>query len=432
MDSNAMNIAVFTNAVDRYGYNTCMETYLVGGAVRDKLLDRPVAERDWVVVGGAPAALESQGYRKVGKSFPVFLHPESGEEYALARTEKKTGAGYHGFDVYAGTDVSLEDDLKRRDLTVNAIAEDADGNLIDPYNGRADIDARVLRHVSDAFREDPLRVLRVARFAARFHDLGFSIAPETMQLMQEMVASGELAALVPERTWKETEKALSETRPDVFIEVLRECGALAVIFPEIDKLFGVPQPEKWHPEIDTGVHVLMVMRMAAALSDSLSVRFAAMVHDLGKGSTDPKYWPSHHGHDKRGLPLIEALSDRLAVPNKCRDLALHVSRFHTLSHRAAELRPDTILKMLEGIDAFRRPERFEEFLLTCEADARGRADREDIPYTQADILRAAFAAAQTVDNQAIQATGVSGPEFGEALRTARLDAISAARAEVRA
>jgi tRNA nucleotidyltransferase (CCA-adding enzyme) len=408
-----------------------MDIYLVGGAVRDKLLDRTVNERDWVVVGGTPEALESQGYRKVGKSFPVFLHPDSHEEYALARTETKTAPGYHGFEVYAGTDVSLEDDLKRRDLTINAIAEDSDGQLIDPYNGQADIDGRLLRHVSDAFREDPVRVLRVARFAARFHDLGFRVAPETMQLMQDITASGEIDTLVPERVWKETEKALSERHPDVYLQILRDCGALAVIFPEIDRLFGVPQPEKWHPEIDTGVHTLMVMRMAARLSDSLSVRFAAMVHDLGKAETDPERWPSHYDHEKHSEKLIAAVCDRLGVPNRCRDLALHVGRYHTLCHRATELRPETILRLFESTDAFRRPDRFDEFLLACEADARGRKGLEEQPYPEADLLRAAFKAASNIDNAAIQKLGVTGPAFGEAQRTARLRAIEVVLASAR-
>lgn len=407
-----------------------MDIYLVGGAVRDKLLDRPVIEKDWVVVGGTPDQLESQGYRKVGKSFPVFLHPETHEEYALARTETKTGPGYLGFDVYAGTDVTLEDDLKRRDLTINAIAEDKNGLLIDPYNGQADLDARLLRHVSAAFREDPVRVLRVARFAARFHHLGFRVAPETMQLMREITASGEINALVPERVWKETEKALGEQHPDIYLETLRECGALAVIFPEIDRLFGVPQPEKWHPEIDTGVHTLMAMRMAARLSDSLPVRFAAMVHDLGKGATDEKDWPRHHDHEKRGLTLIEAVCGRLTVPNRCRDLAMHVGRYHTLCHRAAELRPDTMLRMFEATDAFRREGRFEEFLIACEADARGRTGLEERAYPQAHLLRTALTAASNVDRAAIHELGVSGPAFGDALRAMQLSAIESVQAEI--
>jgi tRNA nucleotidyltransferase (CCA-adding enzyme) len=402
-----------------------MEIYLVGGAVRDKLLQRPVREKDWVVVGGSPAALESQGYRKVGKSFPVFLHPATHEEYALARTETKTGPGYHGFEVYAGADVTLEEDLQRRDLTINAIAEAADGRIIDPWNGQADIAARQLRHVSPAFREDPLRILRVARFAARFHELGFRVAPETLALMREMAASGELDTLTAERVWKETATALQETRPDVYLQTLRDCGALGIIFPEIERLFGVPQPPKWHPEIDTGVHTLMVLRMAARLSDSLPVRFATMVHDVGKGLTDPQYWPSHHDHERRGLDLIEALCDRLAVPNNCRELALQVCHYHTLSHRALQLRPATVLQLLERTDAFRRPDRFAEFLLACEADARGRTGLEEQPYPQAERLRAALSAAAGVDSAALQQRGLRGPEFGAELRKERERAIAA-------
>jgi tRNA nucleotidyltransferase (CCA-adding enzyme) len=408
-----------------------MNIYLVGGAVRDKLLGRSFHEKDWVVVGGSIEELAAQGYQKVGKSFPVFLHPETHEEYALARTETKTGPGYHGFDVYAGSDVTLEEDLQRRDLTINAIAQDTDGTLIDPWGGQADLQARILRHVSAAFSEDPLRVLRIARFAASLQQYDFTIAPETLQLMREITASGEIAALTPERVWKETEKALLTPRPDIYLQILRDCGALQVVFPEIDALFGVPQPEKWHPEIDTGIHVLLVTRMAAQLSDSIAVRFAGMVHDLGKGTTKPEWLPRHHDHERRGITLIEALCDRISVPNHCRDLALHVCRYHTNIHRAMELRAETVLKILEGVDAFRRPERFEEFLLVCEADARGRTGLENNPYHQADIMRAAYAAATTVDNQDIQARGLTGPAFGEALQTERTNSIHLALDAIR-
>ncbi|MGI9289754.1 MAG: multifunctional CCA addition/repair protein [Gammaproteobacteria bacterium] len=400
-----------------------MNIYLVGGAVRDKLLKRNASERDWVVVGGSGKELESRGYRRVGKSFPVFLHPDTQEEYALARRETKTGPGYHGFDVYAGTDVSLEDDLQRRDLTINAIAEDVDGNLIDPWGGQADLESRIIRHVSEAFREDPLRVLRVARFAASLHELGFSVAPETTALLREMSGNGELATLTPERVWRETEKALITARPDIYIQTLRDCGALKIVYPELDALFGVPQPEKWHPEIDTGIHILLVMQTAAQLTESIEVRFAAMVHDLGKGTTDPKYWPSHRDHERRGVKLIEKLCERTGVPNRCRDLAVHVAQYHTHIHRAIELRPDTVLRVLEKTDAFRRPDRFEEFLLTCEADARGRTGLENNPYHQADIMRCAFTAARSVDIEAIKAQGLDGPEFGNALKQSRIRAI---------
>jgi tRNA nucleotidyltransferase (CCA-adding enzyme) len=407
-----------------------MEIYLVGGAVRDELLGRPVSERDWVVVGGTPAALEADGYRKVGKSFPVFLHPTSAEEYALARTETKTGPGYHGFEVYAGTDVTLEEDLQRRDLTINAIAATADGKLIDPWGGQADIESRTLRHVSDAFSEDPLRVLRIARFAATLHEFGFQIAPATQTLMREMVSSGELDTLVPERVWRELEKALRSPYPDIFVATLRDCGALGVVLPEVDQLFGVPQPERWHPEIDTGLHTLLTMRRAAELSTAVPVRFAALLHDVGKGTTDPAKWPAHHGHEQTGLPLIQQVCKRLAVPNPCRDMALHVASFHTHVHRAAELKPVTILKVLEATDAFRRPERFAEFLLGCTADARGRTGREADPYAQADLFSAAHAAAAAVDTGVIQARGISGPEFGAALRDARRRAIAGAVADL--
>ncbi len=400
-----------------------MEVYLVGGAVRDAELGIPHRERDWCVVGATPAELEAQGFRRVGKDFPVFLHPETAEEYALARTERKTGPGYHGFAVDYSPAVTLEDDLRRRDLTINAIARDTDGGLIDPWGGLDDIRNRVLRHVSDAFAEDPVRVLRVARFAARFSALGFTIAEETLHLMQRMVADGEIDALVPDRVWKETERALTGDNVRVFFEVLRECGALRVLYPEVDALFGVPQPEQWHPEIDTGLHVMMVLDQAEALSGDLEVRFAALVHDLGKGTTPAAKLPSHPGHETRGCKLLRAMTRRLPIPNACRDLGLLAAEYHTHVHRAFELRPQTILKVLQNTDAFRRPARFEQFLLTCEADARGRAGLEDRAYGQADFFRQALAAALTVDAGALAAQ-TPDRKIPAAIRRARQQAIT--------
>ncbi len=401
-----------------------MQIYLVGGAVRDKLLGEPVTERDWVVVGATPDELKALGYRQVGRSFPVFLHPDTNEEYALARTERKTGPGYHGFEFRADPDVSLEEDLQRRDLTINAMAEDEQGRLIDPYGGRADLDARRLRHVSDAFREDPVRILRVARFAARFHRLGFQVDPATLQLMREMVADGEADALVPERVWKETETALGGADPAVFFQVLRDCGALRVIYPEIERLFGVPQPEQFHPEIDTGVHTLMALEQAARLTQKPEVRFAVLVHDLGKGTTPRADWPRHVGHEKRGVALVRQLCKRLGTPTRYRELAVQVTEHHKLCHRAAELRPATVLKLLESLDAFRRPERFDDFLIACEADARGRTGLEDRPYPQADLLRRDREAAAAITAQTLRDQGLSGPELGNAIREARLAAIT--------
>ena len=374
-----------------------MQVYLVGGAVRDEQLGIPHRERDWCVVGASPGELEALGYQRVGKDFPVFLHPKTKEEYALARTERKTAPGYHGFDFDCSPDVTIEEDLQRRDLTINAMARDADGQLIDPWGGSADIENRVLRHVSDAFAEDPVRILRVARFAARFTHLGFTIAGETMSLMHHMVENGEVDALVPDRVWRETELALSGSNARVYFEVLRSCGALRVLFPEVDALFGVPQPEQWHPEVDTGLHVMMVLDQAERLSDDVEVRFAALTHDLGKGNTPKNQLPSHAGHEIRGCKLIRNITERLPVPRACRDLALLAAEFHTHCHRALELRTKTILKVLEKTDAFRRPDRFELFLLTCEADARGRAGLENRRYGQADYLRGAFAAASAID-----------------------------------
>ena len=401
-----------------------MQVYLVGGAVRDAQLGIPHKERDWCVVGATPEELEALGYRRVGKDFPVFLHPETNEEYALARTERKTGPGYHGFAFHYSPDVTIEDDLERRDLTINAIARDEDGTLIDPCGGLADIENRLLRHVSDAFVEDPVRILRVARFAARFAHLGFKVADETMGLMRRMVDDGEADALVADRVWKETELALAGRNLRVFFETLRECGALRVLYPEVDVLFGIPQPERWHPEIDTGLHLMMVLEQAEAISDDVEVRFAALVHDLGKGNTPKNQLPGHHGHETRGCKLIRALATRLPVPNACRDLGLIVAEFHTHVHRAFELRPQTILKVLEKTDAFRRPDRFEQFLLTCEADARGRAGLEDRSYGQANFFRQALQAAASIDAASI-AAGADNGDVRAAIREARASAITA-------
>lgn len=401
-----------------------MQVYLVGGAVRDELLGLPVSERDWCVVGSTPAELESLGYRPVGRDFPVFLHPESGEEYALARTERKTAAGYHGFTFNTSANVSIEDDLGRRDLTINALARDSDGNLVDPFGGARDLDARVLRHVSDAFLEDPVRVLRVAKFAARFHALGFRIADETLELMQTMVRNGEVDALVPDRVWKETETALKTSGSRYYFETLRQCGALERVFPEVDALFGVPQPEKWHPEIDTGVHTMMVLEQAEALSPSGAVRFAGLVHDLGKAVTPGYRLPSHPGHEAKSVKLIRKMADRLPVPKAWRELACIVAEFHTHCHKAFELRPDTVLKVLERTDAFRRPERFEDFLTACEADARGRLGLEDRDYAQADYLRGALVAAAGVNAGEI-AGAHDGKDVAGAIRRARIGALKA-------
>jgi tRNA nucleotidyltransferase (CCA-adding enzyme) len=405
-----------------------MQVYLVGGAVRDRLLGLPVGERDWVVVGARPEELERQGYLIVGKEFPVFLHPDTREEYALARTERKVGPGYKGFTTQFSPDVTLEDDLRRRDLTINAIAEDADGTLFDPFGGQRDLEARVLRHVSEAFVEDPVRVLRIARFAARFANLGFTVAPETRELMKQIVSAGEMDALVPERVWKETQRALEEARPDVFFETLRDCGALEVIFPEVNALFGVPQPPQWHPEIDTGVHVMMALRLAAKRGTSTATRFAVLTHDLGKARTPQEKWPSHHGHEQLGVPAIEALCERLKVPREFRDLALIVSDHHTHVHRAFDLKPGTVLELFEKTDAFRRPERFSEFLVACECDARGRLGLEDREYPQPNYLREARNAAAAVTLTEADRQGLSGTAIGEKLRRKRLDAISGLKA----
>jgi tRNA nucleotidyltransferase (CCA-adding enzyme) len=400
-----------------------MDIYLVGGAVRDKLLGLPVKERDWVVVGATPEEMVKLGYRPVGKDFPVFLHPDSHEEYALARTERKTAPGYKGFVVHADPDVTLEEDLRRRDLTINAIAETTDGTLIDPFNGREDLDQGLLRHVSPAFVEDPVRILRVARFAARFAKWGFKVAHGTHALMQRMVENGEADHLVPERVWAETLKALNEDRPSRFFEVLHACGALAVVFPELEKLFGVPQPAHHHPEIDTGVHCLMVLDQAARLTPDARIRFAALVHDLGKGETPAEILPHHHGHEQRSAALIEALCTRLRVPNDFRDLAVKVARFHSHCHRAFDLRADTLLRTLTELDAFRRPALLEDFLLACEADIRGRSGFEERDYPQAERFRAALAAARGVDARALAQSGLTGQALGERLQALRVAAI---------
>jgi tRNA nucleotidyltransferase (CCA-adding enzyme) len=400
-----------------------MEIYLVGGAVRDRLLGRPVHERDWVVVGATPAAMLALGYSQVGKDFPVFLHPDTREEHALARTERKSGRGYTGFICDFTPGITLEADLLRRDLTINAIAEAGDGTLIDPYHGQADLQARLLRHVSPAFREDPLRVLRVARFAARYAPLGFTIAAETLALMREIAEGGELNDLTPERVWKETERALGEEQPQVYFRVLRDCGALAVLFPEIDRLFGVPQPPQHHPEIDTGIHTLMVLEQAARLSPEPRVRFAALVHDLGKADTPPEKWPAHHGHEASGLKHIRALSTRLRVPRQFQELGEITSEYHLNCHRVRELNPDTLLKKLLGLDAIRRPERFEEFLLACEADARGRLGLEQRDYTQPAYFRAALQAIRQVDMKPLLERNLEGPAFAVALNAARKAAL---------
>jgi len=401
-----------------------MEVYLVGGAVRDELLGLPVNERDWCVVGATPDDLVRLGYRPVGKDFPVFIHPQSGEEYALARTERKTAAGYHGFSFHTSPEVTIVEDLGRRDLTVNAMAMDSAGNLIDPFDGRADIESKSLRHVSSAFSEDPVRILRAAKFAARFHELGFAVADDTMRLMKLMVASGEADALVPDRVWKETEAALAGSNPRVYFEALRACGALAVLFAEIEALFGVPQPAKWHPEIDSGLHTMMVLEQAAILSEEVDVRFAALVHDLGKATTPKDELPSHKGHELRSAKLVKALAKRLPVPNACRDLGCLVAEFHAHCHRAFELRPETILKVLNRTDAFRRADRFEKFLLACEADSRGRTGFENEAYLQADYFRAAFAAAMKVEINDLTNSGLSGAEIGNEIESRRVQEIT--------
>ncbi|WP_375741167.1 multifunctional CCA addition/repair protein [Pseudomonas boanensis] len=400
-----------------------MQIYKVGGAVRDRLLGRPVLENDWVVVGASAEEMLEKGFRPVGADFPVFLHPETGEEYALARTERKSGRGYGGFTFFTSPDVTLEQDLIRRDLTVNAMAEDDEGQVIDPYGGQRDLEARLLRHVSPAFAEDPLRVLRVARFAARYAPLGFRVAEETLELMRQIAESGELDALTPERSWKEIARALMEPSPDVFIQVLRDCCALKAWLPELDNLFGVPQPAQHHPEVDTGIHILAVLRQCAMHEQPLDVRWACLLHDLGKGLTPEAEWPQHIAHEKRGIRLIQAVNERCKAPRDCQELAVLVGEFHTHAHRALELKASTLLDLLQRFDVYRRPQRFEAFIAACEMDARGRSGLEQRAYPQADYLRSAATVARAVAVQPLLERGLKGAELGEALKAERLEAL---------
>ena len=402
-----------------------MQRYLVGGAVRDKRLGLPVVDRDWVLVGADVDALVAAGYRAVGTDFPVFLHPETNEEHALARSERKTGPGYRGFTFHAGPEVTLEDDLMRRDLTINAMAEDESGALIDPFGGRADLERKVFRHVSPAFAEDPVRILRVARFAARHPD--FTVAPETEALMRQMVDAGEADALVPERVWREVSRGLMEGRPSRMFEVLRGCGALARVLPEVDRLFGVPQRPDYHPEVDTGVHLLMVLDMAARLGASLAVRYACLGHDLGKAETPAGALPKHIRHEERSAALVQAMSERLKVDNACRALAALTAREHGNVHRSGEFGAAALVRLLERCDALRRPDRFAELLLACECDARGRLGLEERPYPPRTRLAEALRRVQAVDATAVAeaavARGASGPAIGQAIHDARVDAL---------
>ena len=408
---------------ERKCYHIAMEIYLVGGAVRDKLLGIPIKERDWVIVGATAEELIEKGYRPVGKDFPVFLHPETHEEYALARTERKSAPGYHGFIIHTHPTVTLREDLLRRDLTINALAKDATGTIIDYHGGLKDLKNKVLRHTSAAFTEDPVRILRVARFAARYASLGFSIAEETLALMAHMVDKGEVEALVPERVWQELVKALGERNPEVFFEVLHVCGALAVVFPELECLWGVPQPQLYHPEIDCWVHTTMVLAQAANLSQDTKIRFAALTHDLGKGTTPEHEWPSHHGHEARSADLVVELCNRLKAPKAYRDLSQLVARYHLSCHRVLEMRPSKLLKLLEALDAFRRPQRFYDFLLACEADYLGRLGLEKRPYPQAEMLRNALQVAMEVDLTEQLSAGLKGDAVARVLRDKRLSAI---------
>lgn len=398
-----------------------MKIYLVGGAVRDQLLNLSPKERDWVVVGARPQDLLEQGFIPVGKDFPVFLHPKTKEEYALARTERKSGPGYHGFDCHFSPDVTLEEDLQRRDLTINAMAMDDKGQLIDPYQGQVDLKARLLRHVSSAFSEDPVRILRLARFAARYHYLGFSVHPETNQLMYRMQQAGELQHLVPERVWKEWQSSLKEKNPEIFITTLRACGTLEVILPEIHALFGIPNSAHYHPEVDSGIHTLFALKEAARLSQDPLVRFGALVHDLGKAATPMVEWPKHHQHEQRGLPILRNLCQRLRIPASYQSLGELICAFHLQIHAFRELRASTVVRLLEKVDAFRRPERFEQLLLACEADAQGSGFRK--PYPQAQWWQKSLKACQEISASSFVAKGLQGSQIQAALHEARVDAI---------
>ncbi|MBT3699460.1 MAG: multifunctional CCA addition/repair protein [Methylococcales bacterium] len=401
-----------------------MKTYLVGGAVRDKLLNYPFTEKDWVVIGESPESMIAQKFIPVGKDFPVFLHPKTREEYALARTERKIAPGYTGFNFHTAPEVTLEQDLIRRDLTINAIALSSSGQLIDPYGGQKDLKNRILRHVSPAFNEDPVRVLRIARFAARYAHLGFQIADETRLLMQQMVQQGEISHLVPERVWTETHKALTEDQPSCFFKTLKNCGSLAIIFPEINELFGVPQPKKYHPEIDTGIHALLTVDQAAQLTTDPATRFAALVHDLGKAKTSPSNWPSHRGHESGGLPILKQLCQRLRIPKSYKALAQHVMLHHTSAHKVMHLKPETLAEMLLNIGAFKKDNTLKKFLLACEADAKGRTGLENEPYPQASFIQSAQQAALAINTDLFTSGSLKGPQVGEAIYQSRIQAIT--------
>lgn len=400
-----------------------MQIYLVGGAVRDTLLNIPMKDKDWVVVGSTPEELINLGYSQVGADFPVFLHPKTKEEYALARTERKSGGGYQGFNCDFNPDITLEEDLLRRDLTINAMAQDADGTVYDPYDGKKDIELKLLRHVSDAFAEDPLRVLRVARFAARFAHLGFTIANETIELMRDIANSGELSLLTPERVWQETERALGESQPWVYFQALRDCNALAIIFPELDQLFGIPQPEKHHPEIDCGIHTLMVLEQASKLTEDISIRWASLLHDLGKGLTKEEILPSHYGHEQSGEKLVIKVNKRLKTPTELKDLSRLVCVYHTHVHRAFELKPETLLKLFNNIDLWRKPERLQKILIACKADSRGRTGFENVEYTQVEYITEMAEACLAITAKQFVEQGITGKEIGEAMAKKRIEVI---------